>query len=78
MPAVERLRNLPMRDRRTGLAARPGRRLPNADRRAAWVEGGELFLRAVSFLTGKPRRAEAWAPLGDAPALGERVAAQLL
>ncbi len=44
----------------------------------ASVEGGELCLRAVSFLTDKPRRAAARAPLGEATALGERVAAQLL
>jgi hydroxymethylbilane synthase len=41
------------------------------------VDGEELCLRAVSFLTGTPRRAEGRAPLSDAPALGERVAAQL-
>jgi hydroxymethylbilane synthase len=44
----------------------------------ARVEGEEIFLRAVSFLTDQPRRAEARAPLGEATALGERVAAQLL
>jgi hydroxymethylbilane synthase len=41
------------------------------------VEGGELFLQAVSFLTGKPRRAAARAPLGEAVSLGERVASEL-
>jgi hydroxymethylbilane synthase len=44
----------------------------------ATVEAGELCLRAVSFLTGQPRRATARAPLGQAQALGERVAARLL
>jgi hydroxymethylbilane synthase len=44
----------------------------------AWVDGEEICLRAVSFLTDKPRRAEARAPLSDASALGERVAARLL
>jgi hydroxymethylbilane synthase len=44
----------------------------------ARIEGAEICLRAVSFLTGKPRRAEARAPLGEAPSLGERVAAELL
>jgi hydroxymethylbilane synthase len=44
----------------------------------AWVEGGKLCLRAVSFLTDKPRRVVARAPLGEAPALGERVARRLL
>jgi hydroxymethylbilane synthase len=44
----------------------------------AWIEGGHLRLRAVSFLTDKPRRAEGRKPWGDATALGEAVAAQLL
>jgi hydroxymethylbilane synthase len=44
----------------------------------ARVDGEELCLRAVSFLTGPPRRAEGRAPLREAFALGERVAAQLL
>ncbi|MGD0815556.1 MAG: hydroxymethylbilane synthase [Verrucomicrobiota bacterium] len=44
----------------------------------ASVEGGKLCLRAVSFLTDKPRRATARAPLGKAAALGERVAARLI
>jgi hydroxymethylbilane synthase len=43
----------------------------------ACVEGGEIHLRAVSFLAGKPRQAEGLAPLAEATALGERVAAQL-
>jgi len=44
----------------------------------AQVEAGKLCLRAVSFMTGKPRRAVARAPLVDAIILGERVAAKLL
>jgi len=44
----------------------------------ASVEGGELCLRAVSFLTGKARRAEVRAPLSEAQALGERAATRLL
>ncbi len=44
----------------------------------AWVEGGELCLRAVSFLTGEPRRAGRKAPLSQAVTLGEQVAQQLL
>jgi hydroxymethylbilane synthase len=44
----------------------------------AWVAGGELCLRAVSFLTDKARRAEGRAPSSEAVALGERVAAGLL
>jgi hydroxymethylbilane synthase len=43
----------------------------------ARVDGGELWLRAVSFLTGTPRQAEGRAPLSEATALGERVAARL-
>jgi hydroxymethylbilane synthase len=44
----------------------------------ARVSGEEICLQAVSFLTDKPRRAEARAPLNDASALGELVAARLL
>jgi hydroxymethylbilane synthase len=44
----------------------------------AQIDGPEIYLRAVSFLTGKPRRAGARAPLGEALFLGERVAAQLV
>jgi hydroxymethylbilane synthase len=44
----------------------------------AQVDGQELYLRAVSFLAGAPRWAEGRAPLSEAAALGERVAAQLL
>jgi hydroxymethylbilane synthase len=44
----------------------------------ARAEGGELVLRAVSFLREKPRRGEGRAPLGEAAKLGERVAGQLL
>ena len=43
----------------------------------ATLEGTELRLRAVSFLRGQVRRAEARAPVNEAAALGERVAAQL-
>ena len=42
------------------------------------VEGGELRLRAVSFLTAKAKRSEGRATLREAVALGERVAAGLL
>jgi hydroxymethylbilane synthase len=44
----------------------------------ARVDGEELCLRAVSFLAGTARQAEGRAPLAEAAALGERVAAQLL
>jgi len=44
----------------------------------AWVEAGELHLRAVSFLTEKPRRAEGKTSPAEAAALGQRVAAQLM
>jgi porphobilinogen deaminase len=44
----------------------------------ATIEGGKICLRAVSFLTDKPRRAAGRAPLGEAPALGKRVAARLI
>jgi hydroxymethylbilane synthase len=44
----------------------------------AWVAGGEICLRAVSFLTDKPHRAEGRSPLSEAVALGKRVAAALL
>lgn len=43
----------------------------------AWVEAGEINLRAVSFLTETARRAEGKAPVSDAAGLGERIAAQL-
>jgi len=43
----------------------------------ACVSGRRLYLRAVAHLTQNVRRAEARAPLSDAIALGERVAAQL-
>jgi hydroxymethylbilane synthase len=42
------------------------------------LEGGELRLRAVSFLTATPRRAEGRASFRESAALGERVAAALL
>ena len=44
----------------------------------ARVEAGELCLRAVSFLTAKPRWAETRGPFSEAAAMGGRVAAQLL
>jgi hydroxymethylbilane synthase len=44
----------------------------------AQVDGAELCLQAVSFLTGAPRQAVGRATLSDAAALGERVAAQLM
>ena len=44
----------------------------------ATLAGTELRLRAVSFLRGQVRRAEARAPVSDAAGLGERVAAQLM
>jgi hydroxymethylbilane synthase len=44
----------------------------------AQVVGDEIWLKAVSFLTDKARRAEGRAPVTDAVALGERVARQLL
>jgi hydroxymethylbilane synthase len=44
----------------------------------AQVDGEEVCLRAVSFLTDTPRRGEGRGPLSEAFALGERVAAQLL
>jgi hydroxymethylbilane synthase len=43
----------------------------------ARIVGVEIELRAVSFLRGQARRASARAPVADAAALGERVAAQL-
>jgi hydroxymethylbilane synthase len=43
----------------------------------ATLEGTELRLRAVSFLKGKVRRAEARGAVNEAAALGERVAAEL-
>jgi hydroxymethylbilane synthase len=44
----------------------------------ARMEGGELCLRAVSFLTDRARRAEVRGPMSEAVALGESVAARLL
>jgi len=44
----------------------------------AHIDSGMLCLRAVSFLTDRPRRAEGRGPLSEAAALGEQVAAQLL
>jgi len=44
----------------------------------ACVAGRRIYMRAVAHLTQNVRRAEARAPLPDAVALGEKVAAQLL
>jgi len=44
----------------------------------ARVDGEEIHLRAISFLTDAPRKAEGRAPLSAADALGEQVAGQLL
>jgi hydroxymethylbilane synthase len=44
----------------------------------ATLAGTKLHLRAVSFLEGKVRRAEARGPVNDAGGLGERVARQLI
>jgi hydroxymethylbilane synthase len=43
----------------------------------AWVEKTKLRLRAISFLTDPPRRAEAVGDPADADALGRKVAAKL-
>ncbi|HWD18448.1 MAG TPA: hydroxymethylbilane synthase [Verrucomicrobiae bacterium] len=43
----------------------------------ASVENGQLRLRAISFLTEPPRRADAAGAVSDAAALGEKIAAQL-
>ena len=43
----------------------------------AWIVGQELCLRAISFLTASPRRAEARGRVTDALTVGEQVAAQL-
>ena len=42
------------------------------------LRAGNFACKQVSFLTDKPRRAEGRAPMSEAIALGERVAAQLL
>jgi hydroxymethylbilane synthase len=44
----------------------------------AWAEAGELRIRAVSFLTDKPRRAEGRGELCDAVKLAGQVASKLL
>lgn len=44
----------------------------------ARVEGGDLRLRAVSFMTATPKRADGKASYREASALGERVASALL
>jgi porphobilinogen deaminase len=44
----------------------------------ACMDGKQLHLRAVSFLTDLPRRADARAPIDAAVALGQRIAARLI